>query len=69
MSSSVSAVFQPGSWVGTQTILSSSPFSSRILNRAIGFTGITQPGKVGSDTQTIASSGSPSRPRWPMRKP
>ena len=67
MSSSDSAWFQPGSWVGTQTILSSSPFSSRILNSAIGLTGITQPGNVGSETQTIASSGSPSGPRWPIR--
>ena len=63
------AVFQPGSCVGTQTTLSSSPFSSRIRNRAIGLTGITQPGKVGSETQTIASSGSPSRPRLPIKTP
>ena len=43
------------------------PFSSSILNSAIGFTGMTQPGKVGSDTQTRQSSGSSSRPRWPIR--
>jgi hypothetical protein len=29
-------------------------------NSAIGLTSITQPGNVGSETQTITSSGSPS---------
>ena len=36
------------------------PLSSSIRNSAIGFTSIMQPGNVGSDTQTITSSGSPS---------
>ncbi len=53
-------MFQLGSCSGTHSTLSSSPLSSRILNSAIGLTGITQPGKVGSETTTIASSGSPS---------
>ena len=61
MSSSRSIVFQPGSWSGTARILSSIPWSSSIRNSAIGFTSIVQPGKVASDTQTITSSGSPSR--------
>ena len=59
-SSSVSSVFQPGSVSGTQSTLSSMPLSSSIRNSAIGFTSITQPGNVGSETQTITSSGSPS---------
>ena len=33
------------------------------------FTGITQPGNVGSLTQTIASSGSPSSPSVSGMKP
>ena len=55
-------MFQFGSQRGTQRTLSSTPLSSRIRNSAMTFTGITQPGKVGSLTQTIASSGSPSSP-------
>ncbi len=39
------------------------PFSSRMRNSAMTFTGMTQPGNVGSLTQTIASSGSPSSPQ------
>ena len=38
------------------------PFSSVIRNSAIGLTAIRQPGNVGSLTQTMTSSGSPSRP-------
>ena len=53
-------MFQLGSLSGTQITLSSMPASSRILNSAIGLTVMMQPGKVGSLTHTIASSGSPS---------
>ena len=60
---------QRGSRIGTQMTLSSAPFSSRILNSATGFTGVTQPGKVGSEPTTRQSSGSPSSPRWPGRNP
>ena len=61
--------FQPGSVSGTQSTLSSMPLSSSIRNSAIGFTSIMQPGKVGSETQTITSSGSPSWPRVSGMKP
>ena len=54
--------FQFGSSSGTQQTLSSMPLSSRMRNSAMTLTGITQPGNVGSLTQTIASSGSPSSP-------
>jgi hypothetical protein len=43
-----------------QRIFSSSPLSSLIENSAMGFTTITQPGNVASETVTIASKGSPS---------
>jgi hypothetical protein len=39
------------------------PASSYILNIPTGFTGMRQPGKVGSERQTSASSASPSWPR------
>ena len=63
MSSSVLNWLQAGSERGTQSTLSSIPLSSSIRNRASGFTSIMQPGKVGSDTQHMTSSGSPSCPR------
>ncbi len=53
-------MFHPGSVSGTASTLSSIPWSSSIRNRPIGFTSIRQPGKVGSETSTITSSGSPS---------
>ena len=49
--------FQFGSSCGTQRSLSSCPASSLVRKTAITLTGITQPGNVGADTQTIASSG------------
>ena len=61
--------FQPGSESGTHSTLSSMPLSSSMRNRAIGFTSIMQPGKVGSETQTITSSGSPSWPSVSGMKP
>ena len=51
---------QFGSVSGTQRILLSSAFSSRMRNSATGLTSMQQPGNVGSETTTIASSGSPS---------
>ncbi len=53
-------MFQLGSSSGTQTSLSSWPLSSRMRKSAMTLTGITQPGNVGSETQTMTSSGSPS---------
>ncbi len=60
---------QPGSERGTQSTLSSIPLSSFMRNRAIGFTSIMHPGKVGSDTQQQTSSGSPSWPSVSGMKP
>ena len=54
---------------GTQSTLSSPPASSFIRNMAIARHRIRHPGKVGSDTSTRASSGSPSWPRVPSMKP
>ena len=45
---------------GTQSTLSSPPTSSRIRNIAMARHRIRQPGKVGSETRTSTSSGSPS---------
>jgi hypothetical protein len=53
-------MFQLGSSRGTHRIFSSSPLSSRMRKSAMAFTRITQPGNVGSETVTIASSASPS---------
>ena len=60
---------QFGSECGMQRILLSSAFSSRIRNRATGLTSIRQPGKVGSLTTIIASSGSPSAASVSRKKP
>ena len=54
---------------GTQRILLSSAFSSRMRNSATGLTSITQPGNVGSETTTMASSGSPSAATVSRKKP
>ena len=58
-----------GSESGTHSTLSSMPLSSSIRKSAIGFTSIMQPGKVGSDTQHMTSSGSPSWPSVSGMKP
>ena len=62
-------MFQFGSLQGTNRILSSGPFSSLIRNSAIGLALITQPGNVGSDTQTMASRGSSSSAQVSGMKP
>ena len=58
-----------GPQCGTQRILSSWPLSSDMRKTATAVTAIRQPEKVGSDTQTIASSGSPSSPSVSVTKP
>ena len=60
---------QFGSDSGTQRILLSSAFSSRIRNSATGLTSIRQPGNVGSETTIMASSGSPSAASVLRKKP
>ena len=60
---------QFGSVYGTQRILLSSAFWSRMRNSATGLTSIRQPGNVGSDTAIIASSGSPSEASVFRKKP
>ena len=59
----VAQVLQAGSLAGTQRTLSSPPASSVMRNMPIARHLIRQPGNVGSCRITIASSGSPSRPR------
>ena len=60
---------QLGSSNGTQSSLSSCPASSLVRKTPITRTGITQPGKVAADTQTMASSGVPLGERVPWMKP
>src|SRR4029077_16705929 len=54
---------------GTQRSFSSGPFSSDMWKTPIARTRIRQPGKVGSETSTSASSGSPSSASVPSTKP
>jgi hypothetical protein len=58
-----------GSVEGTQRTLSSPPASSVMRNIPMARHLMRQPGKVGSCRMTIASSGSPSRPRVFSMKP
>src|SRR5579862_7297646 len=58
-----------GSPNGTQRSFSSGPFSSSMWNTPIARTRMRQPGKVGSETSTSASSGSPSSASVPSTKP
>ena len=60
---------QFGSSCGTQSSLSSCPASSLVRSTAITRTGITQPGKVGAETHTMASSGVPLGERVSGMKP
>ena len=65
----VGDALERGSPSGTQRSFSSGPFSSSMWKTPIARTRIRQPGNVGSETSTSASSGSPSSASVPSTKP